>query len=76
MATQHDTQDTQLQELYYSINECRSSLLGFGSSLALSNEEQNSAVHFLLNAHAHSLQGISNKLTNFINKQKQLKTNN
>lgn len=66
MATSHDTQ---LQELYYSINECRSSLLGFGSSLALSDEEQNSAVHFLLNAHAHSLQGMSNKLINFIDKQ-------
>jgi hypothetical protein len=69
MATQHDTQDTQLQELYHSINECRSSLLGFDSSFLLNDEEQNSAVHFLLNAHAHSLQGISNKLTDFINKQ-------
>ena len=66
MATSHDTQ---LQELYYSINECRSSLLGFGSSFAISNKEQNSAVHFLLNAHAHSLQGISNKLIDFIDKQ-------
>ena len=59
MATQHDTQDIQLQELYHSINECRSSLLGFGSSLALSNEEQNSAVHFLLESHAEALAKVS-----------------
>lgn len=71
MATQYDTQ---LQELYRSINECRLSLLGFGSSLALSDEEQNSAVHFLFNAHAHSLEGISNKLVDFMAKQKQSKT--
>lgn len=76
MATKHYTQDTQLQELYHLINECRLSLLGFGSSLALSDEEQNSSVHFLLNAHAHSLQGISNKLIDFIDKQKQSKTTN
>lgn len=73
MATQDDTR---FFDVISKVNHCKDSLLGFSSSLALENDEQNSAVHFLLESHAEALDKVSVDLVALLRINKDKTTQN